>query len=700
MLSSFFRKSNLNKKKVDDLEEKENIPFLEEIEQKKKKKDDQNSTVTNRNSKVESSLPLPKGHEKYSEDDKDKCPYFQMQKNTEEKLGEDGKPKKKEKQPKGGCPFMPSEKKKNPNLDCISEGWNEEFISPHSYQIDYRGFLSFSFDQLEKPNFNLKEKRKVFDTYPVYLKHTLFMNDENMKKVRELEVAQRFFVYDKLREKGNKEFHKGNYEESILYYERAMSCFKWLQHVEKDDSDDEDEKKTTAASSSNSSDTDKKDLNDDQNEEKKENHEVHVEMEEENAENDPLFKDLPKETPEEKKERLALLEQVKKEKKAFRKKYKGLMVTYTDDNVVLHDGEDLTDSQDIEMRQSMLMTIYMSLAVAYMKCFYFKMAQIALDDAYKITQKSSQILFRRSQAVAYNKFSTIKELEDAKKDIETAIEMKRFEKIFQQEQGILRIMNLSDHNEAYVNLAHYCVKRIKERSDFETEQITMLFKREKHIEEVEQRLISEGKIPKDHDDESSSNFIQMNEEHQEYEIILEMMRKYYRVIEFYTETKKPDQVKIAKKELQTLCETVNIMNYLLKLDFKEYKNNGIMNKLREELQVDLDNEKILRRLDRLRKDKVKDIFENGNYNFEVFQYALKDYFKKKEEKEQREKEENEQNEEEVQTGKVSPIKKLLNSIFGCEFFLQILLVATVFGLFFYINSKDNVLSNLIFTNKK
>ena len=109
------------------------------------------------------------------------------------------------------------------------------------------------------------------------------------------------------------------------------------------------------------------------------------------------------------------------------------MVTYTDDNVVLHDGEDLTDSQDIEMRQSMLMTIYMSLAIAYMKCYHFKLAQIALDDAYKITQKSSQILFRRSQAISYNKYTDLKDLESAKKDIETAMEMKRFEKIFQQE---------------------------------------------------------------------------------------------------------------------------------------------------------------------------------------------------------------------------------------------------------------------------
>ncbi len=72
----------------------------------------------------------------------------------------------------------------------------------------------------------------------------------------------------------------------------------------------------------------------------------------------------------------------------------------------------------------------MSLAIAYMKCYYFKLALIALDDALKITQKSSQIYFRKSQAVAHNKFSDVKELELAKKDIEKAIEMKQYEKIF------------------------------------------------------------------------------------------------------------------------------------------------------------------------------------------------------------------------------------------------------------------------------
>ena len=60
------------------------------------------------------------------------------------------------------------------------------------------------------------------------------------------------------------------------------------------------------------------------------------------------------------------------------------------------------------------------------------------------------------------------------------------------------------------------------------------------------------------------------------------------------------------------------MNYLLKLDFKNYKENSLISTLKKEIDIDLENDKILRRLDRLKKDKAKTIFENGNYNFEVF----------------------------------------------------------------------------------
>ena len=42
-----------------------------------------------------------------------------------------------------------------------------------------------------------------------------------MKKIRGVEVAQRFFIYDKFREKGNKSYIKGNYEETIGLYEHV-----------------------------------------------------------------------------------------------------------------------------------------------------------------------------------------------------------------------------------------------------------------------------------------------------------------------------------------------------------------------------------------------------------------------------------------------------------------------------------------------
>jgi hypothetical protein len=54
----------------------------------------------------------------------------------------------------------------------------------------------------------------------------------------------------------------------------------------------------------------------------------------------------------------------------------------------------------------------------------------------------------------------------------------------------------------------------------------------------------------------------------EWEVISEMVSKYYRVIEFYLETKKPDQVSLAKKELQVTLETYIEMDYYLNcIDF-------------------------------------------------------------------------------------------------------------------------------------
>lgn len=74
------------------------------------------------------------------------------------------------------------------------------------------------------------KQREKFNSYPVFLKHSLFYDEENMQKLRSMEISQRFFIYDRFREKGNKELFKGNHGVALAYYERALSCFRWLEY--------------------------------------------------------------------------------------------------------------------------------------------------------------------------------------------------------------------------------------------------------------------------------------------------------------------------------------------------------------------------------------------------------------------------------------------------------------------------------------
>lgn len=158
---------------------------------------------------------------------------------------------------------------------------------------------------------------------------------------------------------------------------------------------------------------------------------------------------------------------MKKEEKEFKKKYRTLLTTYSDDNVILKDGEDILGEHDKDLRNSMLMTLLMNMTATYMKLKHFKQALITLEDALKIFDKSSQLFLKRSQAISYNLLSSLQELHRARADIEKALEMKHHEKIFQQEPGILKILNLQNHNEIYKEEAEHVLKRISERKSWE-----------------------------------------------------------------------------------------------------------------------------------------------------------------------------------------------------------------------------------------
>jgi hypothetical protein len=85
---------------------------------------------------------------------------------------------------------------------------------------------------------------------------------------------------------------------------------------------------------------------------------------------------------------------------------------------------------------------------------------------------------------------------------------------------------------------------LEERLKWETDAISGLFENEKEREEICKEMIESGRVPEDLE---GLDFVAGELDHQEYEIVKNMMVKYYQVIEFHSEQKRSDQVRIANE---------------------------------------------------------------------------------------------------------------------------------------------------------
>lgn len=71
----------------------------------------------------------------------------------------------------------------------------------------------------------------------------------------------------------------------------------------------------------------------------------------------------------------------------------------------------MTEAADIDMRKSLLIQIYLNMAAAYIKLNNFNFANQVLDDAFKLSDKVSQIYLRKAQAILSNKSSSLEVLQ-------------------------------------------------------------------------------------------------------------------------------------------------------------------------------------------------------------------------------------------------------------------------------------------------
>lgn len=88
------------------------------------------------------------------------------------------------------------------------------YISDMSYFLNCIGITEENYEQI-------MSKREKFQGYPYYLKHTIFMEDEEIQGIRSASFETRIHsAYESL-EKGNQAFKNEKYFEALALYERV-----------------------------------------------------------------------------------------------------------------------------------------------------------------------------------------------------------------------------------------------------------------------------------------------------------------------------------------------------------------------------------------------------------------------------------------------------------------------------------------------
>lgn len=106
-----------------------------------------------------------------------------------------------------------------------------------------------------------------------------------------------------------------------------------------------------------------------------------------------------------------------------------------------------------------------------------------------------------------------------------------------------------------------------------------------------------------------------------------MVGKYIKIIEFYQETDKKDQVGLAKKEIQVVLELREKMRFYHDLDFTKWEENDTIKEVLKEIKyfcvsdaiiklfssisLDMTSRKVQDRLRRLKNNKTKELFESN-----------------------------------------------------------------------------------------
>ena len=550
--------------------------------------------------------------------------------NNNNSLNIDQNPNSNNQRGASSCPFL--------NRKCFRD--IETRFIPHYEMNDLIYYpYEFFFDLINYKTKDLMNKSKKIRNLPKFIRNTLFLNDDSIKRVRKMNFSQSFIVGEQLKENTEKIYKEGNYYEALQQYILIYSLFRWLEFKDKnkekillkdvtkisdmpiidDDiilkrcavNDPEKRRKskikypTTASIDNSISYEDDDEINNDNNNEEKKEDDLNDNEESSEGEEEEDDEEEEKDLKEDLKEKKINKENKDEIKSEIKNNKKEILINKEkkeeEKNPEEEDEiEEMYKYDKINFNKTMQL-ILKRMGYCYIHLCSFSEAIECFNEAFKyVDDECPDFYFRRAQAKIYNKCSSLNDLKSALGDLNKALSRK----ITFHAEIILR-----EH------------KFVQELINKKEEQISLV-----PIKLLNNFRFAMNKIKKNN--LNIQNYIINNNEMDEtnYSVMKEIKEIYYYMIK-----------QILKKKNQKLFEEkiAEYDNYLDKFYLYEEYFNFDVNKIKIEIyqklntqqKVDVEllkHSKTLRDLlNELKYRKCEEIYDNLNVKENIFLQAHK-----------------------------------------------------------------------------
>ncbi len=298
--------------------------------------------------------------------------------------------------------------------------------------------------------------------------------------------------------------------------------------------------------------------------------------------------------------------------------------TFNDDNILLKENVGFVSEKDLPMQNSILFDLYSNLIAYYIKGSHIDEATHLLEDYEKLGLECSLYYFRLAQVIVADQRSTLDDLIKAQGYLEKSQNLKKSEKIYEHSDRMLKMFNLHDHQKIYEDFREVLGNLVSSKRSELSSIIDRVLLRAKEIENAEQDIISRGLVPEEGPEYDVFSFNSIPDF--ELTMLRGIQYKFGRALRFYTSDEKKTEFDFSKNEFLKLSKII--------LDFESYWNFNIssknpadielINQINQKYCIDIESDKIIKRIQRICREKSREIFERASLDPKMYSHVLEE----------------------------------------------------------------------------